>query len=737
MTYVMIIIILLALFIFINYNGRIRKLEREIAELNRRINEGIFHKLPDTEQETPENTVVQEIPASRLPGPEDDVAYPNQGKDRLSPVFEFLKQNALTIIGIFTLVLGIGYFVKYALDKNWIGEVPRVGIGILAGTGIIGTGRFLRKNYAAFASIITGGGIGVLYFTITIAFREYHLFSQTSAFGIICLITLLCILISYFYDSEILNIFSLSGGFLAPMMISSGESNYLFLFSYLTVLNIGMLVIVFLKNWKRVGWISFIFTTAYLAYWTVNRTEMLSVYFYMITYLIFYLIALLNYVKKNSLLPYDILMLVLVNFTSITGLVYLFETLKYEPVSIFPVIFALVNLGLLYREYSGRKFGITYSVFAGITVSLFTAAVALHFKTHLITSIWAIESTLMLFIWKRTRLNIFKLCFNILFPLVIIAQLVTWTEYIGTKNLSIVFNPVFLTSTVMGFTTFVNLILLRKLEDPKDEKSNFFENVFTVVSYGVIYVALLLEIVYHISEKPWIVIFSTAMLYSIFFIFIILLFRKKLEISKILESALLYVFFALIIFNTLISGSGIVSDYLLKNLSFAVYIAYLLYWIPFIIVMISVLAKSEFFKIKFSYWAVSFAFTVAVSSELYHMYIMSVATHISDLAPLTKHFSLLYLPIIWAILASLFLYKGLKRETAQYNKAGFTLIGVMIFKLYAYDVWKMDNVSRIIAFIILGIILLVSSFLFQRVKKIIRNMVERKDRNTDPGNTIP
>jgi uncharacterized membrane protein len=520
-------------------------------------------------------------------------------------------------------------------------------------------------------------------------------------------------------------------------MISSGESNYLFLFSYLSILNIGMLAIVFLKNWKRIGWISFIFTTVYLAYWTAEQAEMRSMYFYIITYLIFYLFALQNYIKRNLLLPYDILMLVLINFTSITGLVYLFETLQYEPVVIFPVIFALVNLGLLYREYSGRKFGIPYAVFAGISVSLFTAAIALQFKTHLITSLWAIESTLMLFIWKRTRLNIFKRCFYILFPLVIMAQLVTWTEYTDTKNLSVVFNPVFLTSVVTVITTFINLILLRKLETFNDEKTNFFENVFTVVSYGIIYVALLLEIVYHISEKQWIVIFSTVMLYSLFFIFIILLFRRKLEINTILEVALLYVFSALIIFNTLISGAGIISDYLMKQLPLAFYLVYLLYWIPFVIVMTSVLAKSDFFKIKFSYWAILLTFTVAVSSELYHLYIISAAGPISDMAPLTKHFSMLYLPIIWAVLASLFLYKGLKSGIAEYNKAGFALIGVMIFKLYAYDVWKMDNVSRIVAFIILGIILLVSSFLFQRVKKIIRNMVERKEENTDPGNTLP
>ncbi|MDQ1162696.1 putative membrane protein [Chryseobacterium sp. SORGH_AS 447] len=732
MAYAIITITILVICIFNNYNERIRKLEREIAELNRKINEEGLSRYSGVAEETADPAIItetQKIPVLSVSSTTENKVP--QEKDWLAPVFEFLKQNALTIIGIFTLVLGIGYFVKYAIDKNWIGETSRVGIGFLAGALIMGTGHFLRKNYAAFASIITGGGIAVLYFTITIAFREYHLFSQTTAFSVTCFITLLCIVLSYSYNSEILNIFSLFGGFLAPLMISSGESNYFFLFTYLTVLNIGMLAVVYLKNWKSVGWISFIFTAVYLASWTADQTQIQSVYFYIVTYIIFYLFALQNYFKKNTLLPYDILMLVLINFTGITGLVYIFETLRYEPVIIFPVIFALVNLGLLYREYSKQNFGINYSVFAGITVSLFTAAVALQFKTHLITSVWAIEATLLLFIWKKTNLSIFKICFYILFPLVIIAQLVTWAEYLDAKNLPIIFNPIFLTSAVTVITTFVNLVLLRKLSDFKDENSSLFENAFTIISYSVIYVALLLEIVYQISEKPWIVIFSTAMLYSLYFVFIILLFRKKLEINTILEAVLLYVFFALIIFNTLISGTGIVSDHLLQLVPFAFYVMYLLYWIPFIVVLLTILPRSGFLKIKLSYWWVSLAIVTAISGELYNMYILFNAGNISDLSPLTKHFSLLYLPIIWAVLASAFLYKGLKSDVAEYSKIGFALIAVMIFKLYSYDVWKMDNVSRITAFIILGIILLLSSFLFQRIKRMIRNMVEKKDENTD------
>ncbi|WP_346984845.1 DUF2339 domain-containing protein [Chryseobacterium sp. POE27] len=724
--YILVIILLIIIIIlFSNLNKRIRILENEISEIRKKHSENETAEVQDISEPIAVASVEQHDEQPTIP------ILKQEPKDRLAPLFDFLQQNALTIAGIFTLVLGIGYFVKYAIDKNWIGEIARAGIGFASGAGIILVGHFLRRNYAAFASIITGGGIAVLYFTTTIAFREYHLFSQTTAFSVTCLITLISISLSYYYKSEILIIFSLFGGFLAPLMISNGESNYPFLFIYITVINTGMLAVAFLQNWKSIGWIAFLFTYLYLFYWTVEKTEIVTVYFYMASYIIFYAFALQNYFRKGVLSSWDIVMLILINFTSIIGTVYIFKQLGYEPIIIFPVAFTIINAILLYREYKERKSGISQSVFVGMTVSLLTVAVALQFKAHLITSVWAIEATLLLFIWKKTNLSIFRIFFYIIFPLVIVAQMMTWAEYIDAKNLTIAFNPIFLTSSVTVFTTFVNLILLKKIPGSREQDNSFFENTFTAVSYAVIYVALLLEIIYHISEKPMIIIFSIGMLFSIYYIFTLILFRKKLEIGHILETGLLYIFLSLIIFDTTIAGTGMISDIVMKKADLNSFIFYGLYLVPLIYTVLKILPDSSFFRIGISYWLLSITIVTTVSMELYHLYILLIAENISEVTGLQKHFSLLYLPIIWAVMASIFIYKGLKNNAREYGKAGFALLIITILKLYLYDVWEMDNVSRIIAFIILGIILLLSSFLFQRLKNILKSMVEKKEENRE------
>ncbi|WP_262711216.1 DUF2339 domain-containing protein [Chryseobacterium indologenes] len=454
--------------------------------------------------------------------------------------------------------------------------------------------------------------------------------------------------------------------------------------------------------------------------------------FYMISYVIFYIFALHDYIRKNILSTWDILMLALINFTSITGLVYTFNELKYEPVIIFPLVFAIINTILLFREYGKKYFGIPFSVFAGISVSLITIAIALQFKTHLITSVWAIEATLLLFIWKRTGHTIFKTCFYILFPLVIIAQVITWSEYLYSRHLSIIVNPVFLTSLVTVVSAITNLYLLKNTrKETPSENNTFFEDLIGVVSYGMIYTALLLEIIYHIHSMPWAAVVNVALLFSLYYIFILLVFRKKLNINVTFQNALIYLFMVLLIITISASTSSVVTAVLSKELDSRFYLLHLLQWIPFIYLCFTVIPDSDFHKNKISYWVLSLAFITAVSCELHHAYVLNTSHNLTQYFEVQKHFNILYLPIIWTILAIVLIYTGLKKNSKEYNKIGFALIALMVLKLYTYDVWQMDNISRISAFIVLGIILLVSSFTFQRFKNLIRNMVEQKNKNEE------
>ena len=187
-----------------------------------------------------------------------------QFKEKNPDLEKFIGENLINKIGVLILVLGISYFVKYAIDKDWINEPARVGIGVLCGSLVMLIANKLREKYAAFSSVLVAGAIAIFYFTIAIAFHEYQLFNQQIAFAIMVVITLFSCLVSLSYNRIELAILSLIGGFAVPFMVSTGSGNYVVLFTYIIILNIGITILAFYKKWHLVNTLAFIFTVFFV-----------------------------------------------------------------------------------------------------------------------------------------------------------------------------------------------------------------------------------------------------------------------------------------------------------------------------------------------------------------------------------------------------------------------------------------------------------------------------------------
>lgn len=184
---------------------------------------------PFVQQEKNEKTVANdELPAA-LQQPAVKEKRPSF-MERNPDLEKFIGENLISKIGIAILVLAIGFFVKYAIDNDWIGAVGRVGIGILCGGILVAVAHRLRNSYKAFSSVLTGGGLAIFYFTITLAYHQFHLFSQIVAFIVMVVITAFAVALSQLYNRQELAIIALIGGFATPFMVSSGSGNYKSLF---------------------------------------------------------------------------------------------------------------------------------------------------------------------------------------------------------------------------------------------------------------------------------------------------------------------------------------------------------------------------------------------------------------------------------------------------------------------------------------------------------------------------
>ncbi len=651
----------------------------------------------------------------------------------INQTIAFVKDNFLTIFGIVTLVLGIGYFVKYAIDQNWINETFRVAIGLVVGLAIIGTAHKIRKNYEIFSSILIGGGLTVLYFTLTIAFREYHILTQNVTFALLVLVTFFSIVLALLYNKQVLAIFSIIGGFSAPLMISTGESNFIFLFSYLTLLNLSMLYMTWRKNWYIITYISFIITSVYSFVWLDKSQDSNQFLFFTILYFIYTIISLIDYFRKEEFSTNSCKLYIINTVITIILLSLIYNEEDYSAL-IFG-IFGIVNGLFALYVYTTTQHNLLQNTLIGTSITLITAAIGLKFDANIVAICFAVESTLLLFLWKKSGENIFKVFFIIMFPFLFISLGINWVDYIETENhLPVIFNHVFITSFIAVICTIANIYLMKDFETEekflgfKLTHSNF---IFVFTSILLMYAGILFEFVYQI--EPYFsltLIVSYILIYTLYFVALLLLVRGKLKLALPIQHVLqIGATFCIII---LLFFAEIPHEANQENFRISSYFTYLSYLIP-TAYLIYLILKNPDFKISNALQAITmFVLVYIISFEIYNLFMIFTLdpiknnfNHQSDI------FTMILLPIIWAVLGFGLIYYGLRKQLKAFPIVGIILFGLIILKLYLIDVWQMSNVFRIVSFIVLGILILSTSFMYQKLKNLMKNLMDKPNENTE------
>jgi uncharacterized membrane protein len=387
---------------------------------------------------------------------------------------KFIGENLINKIGIIILVAGIGYFVKFAIDQNWINEIGRVLIGVLAGGLLIGLAHRLRHTFTAFSSVLVAGGLSVLYFTIAIAFSDYKIFSQTAAFLLMVVITGFAVLLSIAYNRVALAVMSLIGGFSTPFMVSTGEGNYIVLFSYLLILDSGMLILAYFKKWHLVHWVAYGFTI--LLYGTWLGTEVLNapqppyagaLLFATGFYVVFMAMNLI-YNLKNQLKFSAIEITLLLSNTAFyfaAGMLVLAKVNQGAWQGLFTAGLAVVNFGiavLLYRRQAVDRTLIYLLI--GLVITFISLTIPVQLDGNFITMFWALEAVLLLWLAQRSGLHLLAAGSVLVLGLMLISLVMDWSDlYIAglIPSLPLILNKAFVTSAI----AIVGLILTFRILD--------------------------------------------------------------------------------------------------------------------------------------------------------------------------------------------------------------------------------------------------------------------------------
>jgi len=188
--------------------------------------------------------------------------------DRLAPVISFFTGgNPVLKIGMVILFFGVAFLLKYAAQRNLIPiELRLIGVA-LAGLALLITGWFLRRKHTNYGLGLEGGGIGILYLVVFAAAKLYHLLPLPMALAVmIGLVGLSCAL-AVMQEAKGLAVSGSIGGFLAPVLMSTGGGNHVLLFSYYALLNSGILGIAWFKAWRELNLVGFVFTFGIATLW--------------------------------------------------------------------------------------------------------------------------------------------------------------------------------------------------------------------------------------------------------------------------------------------------------------------------------------------------------------------------------------------------------------------------------------------------------------------------------------
>ena len=345
----------------------------------------------------------------------------------------------LNRIGLTAVAVGVSYFLKYAIDNDWIGPSGQVALGILMGAALIGVAPMLiRRGYVYFADGLTGLGASILYLSVWAGGSYYRLFSPTMAFAGMIAITGGMLAIAIGRNAQRVAVIALLGGFLTPILVSSGRDADRELFVYLALLDAALLVVVANRAWRLIEWPAFLFTQLYFWATLFSTTARTDTLVYASVFFVEFAILPMLAARRLPALRIDHAWLVIVNAAvclwayhgilwpdhrwALTGATLAIAALHLVVAQAVPAVSTGVAQARL--------------LFAGVALSLLTVAIPMRMDGRWLTFAWAVEAAVLLVTGFRAHVGQMRLLGYFLYLMVVARIVAHWPD--ATRFL---FNP--------------------------------------------------------------------------------------------------------------------------------------------------------------------------------------------------------------------------------------------------------------------------------------------------------
>jgi len=642
-------------------------------------------------------------------------------------------------VGVLFFLVGIGFYVNYASDQNSIG--PMVVAALLGLSLIVGGIKMFGGRYGLLGQGLTGAGFATLYFSFYTAHQEYEILGATSAFGVMILVTVASGFVAVRFNSLLISVLGLLGGYLTPMMVTIENPSVFGLFSYVLMLGLGVFFVAWKKEWRLLHYLSFLCTYG-LVWRTVDQgfapdrfwefMPFLAAFFVLFSTVTF--IYHLVHRKKATLLELLFLFFNAGVFFSFAA--YLVDlTYRREAIAVVTIglaVFYIIHIYSFLKRKSDDK-GLILS-FLGLA-SLFVAiTLPLVLSQGWITVSWAVQGFVMLWIAAKMKSEFLRQLAYVLYLIVLgrFALLDLGNQFSGLgRNLSAFdYWPALLERLMVFGVPIASFFAAGRLfgkqvgtnaawvvGEQNDIKPWFGQSMLSRFCFWVVvglsFVYLNLEVLHSVGNlyDPLVRPGLTILWVGLAAVFLREMLANRESVATIffwiIASAIVVkVFFVDFFFwqpdwNLVFTRNDFLDHFTMRFLDYGLAIAFLVFlWQLF-------LKRGDDRK------HASRVFGYASLVGLFGYSSLEIWTGLNRFLP---DFTMGGITIFWALFAFGLLFAGISKVNAVLRRIGLGLLAVVAVKVFFIDLAGLDQLYRIVAFIVLGVVVLVMSFLYLKYR---------------------
>lgn len=682
-----------------------------------------------------------------------------------SNIEKFIGENLINKIGIAITVIGVAIGVKYSIDHDLISPLARIILGYLMGLGLLGFGYRLKAKYENFSAVLVSGAMAILYFTTYAAYSFFDLLPQIVAFALMVVITVFTVFAAITYNRQVIAHIGLVGAYAVPFLLDDKTGDIATMFSYMAIINVGILALSFSRYWKSLYYASFgltwlIFISWFSAKYPLPDQFTTALTFAFLFFPIFYITFLAYKLIRKEKFNVDDVLLLLANSFLFFGVGY--ATLDTHPMGknllgLFTLGNAFVHLivaAIIYRQKLADR-NLFYLV-SGLVLIFITIAIPVQLDGNWVTLLWAGEAALLFWIGRTKNAPVYETLSYPLMALAMFSIMHDWETLYGIYNpenpdtkITPLLNINFLSSLLFtGAFGFINYIHQRKEYRTESALPKGFYSLMSLVIPAIFIAALYFTFRVEISnywtqlyrgsamsiveedytyqkwndDYNW---FKTVWVvnYSLLFFSIL----SFVNIRKIRSATLGMVNLVLLLLSMLVflfAGLYAISELRESYLgpAFAADQPGTIFHIGIRYVSLAFLGLAwaacfQYIRQDFIRQNLRVAFEILLcismvwvaSSELIHWMNMAHSTQSYKLG----------LSILWGVSSLLLIALGIWQKKRHLRVGAIVLFGLTLVKLFFYDISHLDTISKTIVLVTLGVLLLIISFLYAKYKNLI------------------